>query len=271
MRGTLEERLKGENNLIVAKYYALFGENQHRKKAKITIVIGDESILSLRELRGELLKYMHSFNRRNKYGNHKIAYFANIELGRCNGELVSHSYVKLHTHLHIQFFFDFYEPIEKAINKINKEYGFDPNDNHIISVFPTHENRWYEYVIKDYKNFNMKLELNKKNLGGGKAYHTSSHKEIPEYITLYAYKKISKAMPEEWDNIRKRERYGFIKTNISKGNIILGVELDELPKGYDELNNGIGIYIDIEKCIKQCNTDNIIMGTVKNNEFSEAS
>ena len=244
-----------KNTTILATYYALYSENKHLNKVLLTFTIGTESITDIRNLRREFIKKLNSLLRKKAYTGQKLAYFSNIEFGEDKGNLLSGKLFKFNPHLHIQFFYEDIRPIEEAMQYIENMYKLSNSD----ITLPTEDNKniFYDYIVKDYKykNFSHTLELNKKKFSYKKALHTSSRKQVSNYIIKFLYKYLSKHISKIWNQLKSFERYEFILLHIGLSNILISTKKDRPNKKYILTKNS-AIFIDLQN-IKTVENDTI--------------
>lgn len=217
-----------KNRKTLAIYYALFYHNRNRKKAMTTITIGDESLQSLFSLRKEIFRVLNNVLKRVAYKKQKVAYFSNIELGGTKGELEK----GFNPHIHIQWFYDDFTPIQIVLDYIQEESVIKTILNNPLSNIKFYKNydlkfaddsrkEVFSYVAKDYykKNYDLTREINKKELGMKMAYYSSSRKLITNYIIQYIYSNLAKLIPSIWRPMDNDKRYVYILSLIKKGNI----------------------------------------------------
>jgi len=236
---------KRGNLRTAAIYNVLFAENRHRQKALVTITLEDQKLTSLFKLRKALTYKINKILERVRFKGQNIAYFTNIELGMDKGALTS----KFNPHIHIQYFFDDYEPIKLALTTIEAKFNF----KNIDVQQANEEDAYFGYVIKDYieANFDEEREINKVALGMKKPFYTNSRsrslerKNIPNYIIryIYSYYKIH-AYYQVWKPILSNERYQFILDNIRDSQIIIKPSTEQLPAKFKTVKN-YKIYIKI--------------------------
>ncbi|WP_457744528.1 hypothetical protein [Sulfurimonas sp.] len=229
---------KRKNLTTVAIYNSLFAENQDKQKALITITLEDEKLTSLFSLRQDLISEIRKILRRVKYLDTKFAYFTNIELGFDKGALTK----QFNPHIHFQFFYDNYEPIQLAVSSIEKKYHFKNFDTQQAN----NKNAYFGYVIKDYleNNFDEVLEANKMALGMKKPLYTSSRKNISNYVIKYIYNYCKMNDYQKWKELASSERYKFILDNIRDSKIIIKPSTEQLPVKFKTIKN-YKIYIKI--------------------------
>ena len=214
-----QDRLR-KNITTLAIYNALFYENRKRQKALVSITMGDERLNSLFEIRGKLLAEIRKLLKRVAFQGQKIAYFSNIELGMSKGSLTK----QFNPHLHFQFFYDDFTPINMALEYIEELYEFSNFDVDEAKEL----NAYFGYIVKDYymENYDEELEQNKITLGMKKPLYTSSRKAIANYVIKFIYSYLNKQMREKWKQLENKERYLYILDEIRQGRIII--------KGIDE-------------------------------------
>ena len=236
-----KEQVVKKNNTIVATYYALYAENKHLSKALYSITLGDERISTLKEYRSKLLKKIKSILRRKAYRGQPIAYFSNIELGKDEGNLTK----DFNPHLHIQFFFQSFKPIEEAINALEKE--FKPSNTHTATQ--TKPDADYDYVIKEYKadNYNEAYEINKRNLYYRQTLYSCSRKSVSNYVIKYLYRYLSRNLAKVWNKLETYERYDFILRNIKEGHISITTKKERPSTRYRIYKNS-ALLIDLRNC-----------------------
>lgn len=220
------EQIMRKNLTTVAIYNALFYENKHKKKSLITITLGDEKLTSLFKFRREFIAEIRKILKRVKYRGQRIAYFTNIELGASEGKLNK----QFNPHIHIQFYYEDFEPIQQALNVIEKSFSISNLNTQTANI----SNAYMGYIIKDYiaDNYNEAFETRKKKLGMKMPLYTSSRKSISNYVIKYIYNYYKKNAPRMWQALPTRKRYDLILQQIKKGKIRIEPLSDVLPTGY---------------------------------------
>ena len=114
-------------------------------------------------------------NKRNKNnGDLGIKYFSNIEFTKTS-----------QPHLHIQLFYSNLNPIKKAYEAVLcKNYKNDQSNSLCLAK---DNSKNFNYVIKDYINFDLQLEQFKHHFRNVN-FTTSSQKSISNSIVKYIYK-----------------------------------------------------------------------------------
>ena len=197
---------KRYNGRALATYNALFYENRYRNKALITITVGDERIKSLFELRRDFMRILNSLLRRQAFKDQQVAYFTNIELGKTEGALEKKDGYGFNPHLHIQFFYDDFTPIQLALDKLQKSKKWSDLKN-LSQDTANDKNAYMGYVVKDYvlRNYSQNYEENKKELAKGRTYHTHSRNWITNYAIRHIFGYLNKHMSAEWKALKKRQ------------------------------------------------------------------
>lgn len=132
-------------------------------------------------------------------------------------------------HLHFQFFYDDFTPIDIALEYLDELYNF-PN----LDVEEAKElNAYFGYIVKDYviDNYDEELEKNKIALAMKKPLYTSSRKAISNYVIKFIYSYLNKHMRDKWKQLENKKRYIFILDEIKKGNIVIkGINEEYKPE-----------------------------------------
>lgn len=221
-----ETRIR-KNVTTCAVYNALFHHNRNKKKALVTITMGDEKLTTLFEIRKILVKEIRKLLERVKYKNDTVRYFTNIELGASRGELNR----RFNPHLHVQFFYSNFKPINMALEKINEVFELSNCDIQIANK----KGAYLGYVIKEYNpdTYDEEFERNKYTLAMGKPLYTNSrNSKLPNYIIKHIYNYCKKHLYYEWKALSKNKRYIFILNNIRDGKIIIKRLEEELLPFY---------------------------------------
>jgi hypothetical protein len=203
LKETFEEKVKKKNKRVIAQYLSLYTENTHLKKAMITLTPPTGTLQELLDIRKKFFTKLGKTKLLKKDGDRSIKYFSVIE------------YTKTHQpHLHIQFFYTNFSPIKKAytyiINQNNNIYNKISHSNN--------KNTKFNYVIKDFMNFDLNLEEYKHNtVKYFKYYHnislkyiTSSRKQITNDIVKYLYRKLL---------FKTKNKYQEILNHLENGDI----------------------------------------------------
>jgi len=228
-----------KNTTILAIYNALFYENRNRKKALVTITIGDEKLNSLFKLRQELITKLKGIMKRKSFKGEKLAYFTNIEFGQDIGRLKQYN-----PHMHIQFFYDKFLPIDEALYFLKTKLNYDFKNVDIVKA--KKKKAYLGYVVKDYviANYNEEYEINKRILSRRKPLYTASRKLVSNYVIKYIYCYFKKHMTVKWKALENNQRYEFILEQIKEGNILIKDITDTLSDKYKIIKNK-AIYIKI--------------------------
>ena len=220
-----ETRLR-KNITACAVYNSLFYHNRNKKKALVTITVGDEKLTTLFEIRKILVKEIRKLLKRVKYKNDTVKYFSNIELGASRGELNR----RFNPHLHVQFYYSNLKPINMALEKLNEVFELSNCDIQIANK----KGAYLGYVIKEYNpdTYDEAFERNKYTLGMGRALYTCSRKTIPNYVIKFIYNYLKKTYYWMWKSLSKEKRYIFLLNGIKDGKILIEPLEEELLPSY---------------------------------------
>lgn len=220
------EEIKRKNKNIAAKFFALSVENVDNKKCMITFTANDETYTSTKVIRNAFIAKVVSIMKRKQYSQNAFNYFANIEFGK-------DPYGNFNPHLHIQCFYDEIAPLQEAFDHIIDKYQLDGSKCD-LSIADNNEIR-FNYVIKDYlsHNFNLELEEMKENIYKGKSMHSSSRKEIPNYMIRPLYSILS--MLPGWKTAK--DKYTFILGLLNQGILSVKKISNTFKKGYRRIKN----------------------------------
>jgi hypothetical protein len=232
------DRIK-KNVTTLAIYNALFYENRHRKKALVSITIGDRNLSSLFKLRKEFITKLKTIMKRKAFKGEKIAYFTNIEFNKDLEIIENHN-----PHLHIQFFYDKFLPIDEALYFLNTELNYCFKNFNVVKA--KKKKAYLGYIVKDYviANYNEEYEIYKKKESYNKPLYTASRKLVSNYVIKYIYGYFKKYMPVKWKALEYNKRYEFILEQIKEGNILIKDITDTLTDKYNIIKNK-AIYIKI--------------------------
>lgn len=168
------DKIKSNNKKVIAQYLALYTENSHLKKCLITLTPYDGKLSTVLKIRREFFKLLNRYKRNKNNGDLSIKYFSNIEFTKTS-----------QPHLHIQLFYSNLNPIKKAYEAVLcKNYKNDQSNSLCLAK---DNSKNFNYVIKDYINFDLQLEQFKHHFRNVN-FTTSSQKSISNSIVKYIYK-----------------------------------------------------------------------------------
>ena len=192
------DKIKSNNKKVIAQYLALYTENAHLKKCLITFTPFDGKLSTVLKIRREFFKLLNRYKRNKNNGDLGIKYFSNIEFTKTS-----------QPHLHIQLFYSNLNPIKKAYEAVLcKNYKNDQSNS--LSLAKDNSKN-FNYVIKDYINFDLQLEQFKHHFRNVN-FTTSSQKSISNSIVKYIYKNYK---------FKTRNRYKEILSAILNETIII--------------------------------------------------
>jgi len=193
------DKIKSNNKKVIAQYLALYTENSHLKKCLITFTPFDGKLSTVLKIRREFFKLLNRYKRNKKDGGDLgIKYFSNIEFTKTS-----------QPHLHIQLFYSNLNPIKKAYDAVLcKNYKNDQSNSLCLAK---DNSKNFNYVIKDYINFDLQLEQFKHHFRNVN-FTTSSQKSISNSIVKYIYKNYK---------FKTKNRYKEILSAINNETIII--------------------------------------------------
>lgn len=194
---------KSKNRRIVASCIGVIKECKGMRKCMITFTPRDGKFSTIKKLRTQFFEIL-SNKKSNKNGDKSIKYISNIEFSKKNNI----------PHIHIVIFFKNEQPIINAYNELLKKNNMNKKSNDI--KFEKDGHKVYPiYIIKDYRYFNLKLEVYKHSYFKNFRFFSSSRKSIPRNIILYLYKELK---------FKTKDKYGEILDLIDKKQIIISTD-----------------------------------------------
>jgi len=191
---------KSKNRRIVASCIGVIKECKGMRKCMITFTPRDGKSSTIKKLRTQFFEIL-SNKKSNKNGDKSIKYISNIEFSKKNNI----------PHIHIVIFFKNEQPIINAYNELLKKNNMNKKSNDIkfekdgLKIHPL-------YIIKDYRYFNLELEVYKHSYFKNFRFFSSSRKSIPRNIILYLYKELK---------FKTKDKYEEILELIDKKQIII--------------------------------------------------
>lgn len=226
------------------KYFALWSEFGHLNKFMVTLSPSVNTLDATIELRRNFFKQLNQLKYYHKY---KVAYFSAIEIKMNkdhpspNAQITEETRMRLmqkNFHIHVQLLTDMEKAdLNKVINKI------DPNlcDYSKISA-PTHQHKRYDYVIKDIKTIDWKLQYILKSQYKGKILYTSSRKSYADFIITKLWDYMKKRYKDKWSKGIKN-KYEFVLDLKQKGDLVLSKN----PNSVKSINMNLFDLIHIKK------------------------
>ncbi|EDZ61930.1 hypothetical protein CBGD1_2013 [Sulfurimonas gotlandica GD1] len=193
-----------------------------------------------------MMKKLKSYSRAKDKNKTSIAYFTQIEFGESDGEFKPSKGYSFNPHIHIQFFYDDFAPIEKTLLFLKENCIYKNSD---VTHPKCNKLTKYEYVIKEYyRPYDEEYEIRKKERLMGKPMYTASRKELPNYVIKYIYRYLNIHLKYIWKTFKNEENYLYILKQIDKKNIIIEEKDSTLSDDYIVVNNK-SIMIDIESML----------------------
>lgn len=192
------DKIKSNNKKVIAQYLALYTECISLKKCLVTLTPHDGKLSTTLEIRREFFKKLNTYKRTKTDGDLSIKYFSNIEFTKTS-----------QPHLHIQLFYTNKVPIEKAYKAMTCSNYQNTQANNIN--YANDNEKTFNYVIKDYMEFDLQREQFKHHFKGVN-FTTSSQKSISNSIVKYLFKALS---------FKTKNRYKEILEMIEKGLIVI--------------------------------------------------
>lgn len=207
----------------LGQYFALWAENNHLPKCMLTLSTKDNTMQSTLELRREIIRLLNSKKRNKANQGKSLAYFSAIEialnknpLSKVTSKLEKNRVKKLskNYHLHIQIWSDMnIKDIKSALENVSEDLCI-----HSKLSLPKVEDAKYDYVVKDIKNIDWKLQYILKTQHKGVQLHSSSRKKMANYMItrLWGYMKVK--YKDNWTSIK--DKYEFVIESKNNGDII---------------------------------------------------
>jgi hypothetical protein len=201
------DKIKSNNKKVIAQYLALYTECISLKKCLITLTPYDGKLSTTLEIRREFFKKLNTYKRTKTDGDLSIKYFSNIEFTKTS-----------QPHLHIQLFYTNKVPIEKAYKAMTCSNYQNTQANNIN--YANDNEKTFNYVIKDYMEFDLQREQFKHHFKGVN-FTTSSQKSISNSIVKYLFKTLT---------FKTKNRYKEILEMIDKGLIVISNKIVSIKK-----------------------------------------
>lgn len=238
----------------LGKYFAMWSESGHLNRFMITLSPSTNTLDTTMALRKE---FFLQLNRRKYYHKFKVAYFSAIEIGLNKNspspiaqitEEARMKYMQKNFHIHIQLLTD--------MKKSDLDIIISKMDKNLFTFYkitqPTKTNRRYDYVCKDIKVIEWKLQYILKTQYKGKVLYTSSRREYADYIItkLWDYMRIN--YKDKWKSIKNK--YAFVLNLKKNGDLILSKNPNSVKSinmsSYDLIHiQDKGVYMYIKKNI----------------------
>ena len=212
--------IKKNRKRQLGKYFAMWAENGHLKKYMVTLSPSTNTLDATIKLRQNFFKKLNDAKK-----GHKVAYFSVIEIGlnknppSNSAQLTQQTRMNLmqkNFHIHIQILTDMKKSdLETVINqKINTNLCTFKK----ISI-PKKQGRTYDYVVKDIKNTDWKLQYIIKTQHKNKILYTSSRKEFANYMITKLWDFMKKQYKHKWNQIG--DKYSYILNLKKNGDLHL--------------------------------------------------
>lgn len=206
----------------LGKYFALWSESGHLDKYMITL---SPTINTLDETIALRKDFFKKLNNKKLYIGKQVAYFSAIEIGLNKNspsscaQITEATRIKVEQknfHIHIQIFTDMSRlELREVLNKIDQRLCTYSN---ITS--PTKRNIKYDYVVKDIKRIDWKLQYIIKTQFKHTILYTSSRKQFANYVITKLWFYMKKTYKNKWSN-QIKDKYTFILNLKKKGDFIL--------------------------------------------------
>lgn len=205
----------------LGKYFALWSESGHLNKFMITLSPSTNTLKATIKLRKNFFDKLNNVKHYNKF---EIAYFSAVEIG-CNknppsksAQITEETRERLkqqNYHLHIQVLTNMKESdLKKVIHRINPKLCYF----HTITK-PKVKGAKYDYVVKDIKTIDWKLQYKLKTQHKSKILYTSSRKAFANYMITKLWAFMKTQYKDKWNNIR--DKYLFVLNLKKSGDLLL--------------------------------------------------
>lgn len=205
----------------LGKYFALWSESGHLYKYMVTLSPSTNTLNAAIALRKNFFDKLNNVKHYNKF---EIAYFSAVEIGRNKNtpskkaQLTEAAREKLkqqNYHLHIQILTDMKESdLKKVIHRI------DPNLCYFHTITtPKVKGARYDYVCKDIKTIDWKLQYKLKTQHKSKILYTSSRKEFANYMITKLWAFLKAQYKDKWKNLG--DKYSFVLNLKKNGDLLL--------------------------------------------------
>lgn len=205
----------------LGKYFALWSESGHLNKFMITLSPSMNTLDDTIKLRKN---FFDKLNNKKHYKKFEVAYFSAIEIKMNknppskNAQITEERRMKAmqkNYHLHIQILTNMKESdLKKVIHRV------DPNLCYFHKITkPKVKGAKYDYVVKDIKTIEWKLQYMIKTQHKSKILYTSSRKEFANYMITKLWCFMKTQYKDKWNYIG--DKYSFILDLKKKGDLLL--------------------------------------------------
>jgi len=206
----------------LGKYFALWSESGHLNKFMITLSPSTNTLDATIALRKN---FIGKLNNIKHYKQFEVAYFSAVEIGlnknppSKNAQITEETRERLkqqNYHLHIQILTNMkYSELQKATQRI------DPNLCYFNKITrPKIKGMKYDYVVKDIKTIDWKLQYILKTQYKSKILYTSSRKELSNYMITKLWNYMKKTYKDKWDSVA--DKYSYVLDLKKNGDLFLG-------------------------------------------------
>ena len=230
------QNITKQRKKYTAKYFAMYCDLGHLDRYMITLSPISNTIQDTINLRKHFFKKLS--NKKNylkkKNSNVKLGYFSAIEIGlnknvnllQDNKQLSNLIMFDTNYHIHIQLLTNMTEEeLESVLAKLDhQQHCFE---NELTPPRTIAENKKvYQYVIKDLKTTDWKLQYFNKTYFKNKTLYTSSRRDIPNFIITKLWYFMKMTFKADWNAIK--DKYEFVINAKLTNDIVFNV-IDKKP------------------------------------------
>ena len=206
----------------IGKYLAMWSESGHLNKYMITLSPNNNDIDSAIDLRKHFFKKLNTLVH---YKKHKLSYFSSIEIKINKNPLSDESEEYEESRLLLDNDFNFHLHIQilttmtkKELDSILKKMDIEKCTFYKLTTPNKKDIEYYDYVIKDIKTIDWKLQYFIKSNCKNKILHTTSRKEIANFLITKIWSYFKVKYKDNWNNIN--DKYSYIIDLKTKGDIV---------------------------------------------------
>lgn len=204
----------------LGKYFAMWAESGHLNKYMVTLSPSTNTLDATIKLRQNFFKKLNDAKK-----GHKVAYFSVIEIGlnknppSNSAQITQQARINLmqkNFHIHIQILTDMKKSDLETILK--QRLNSNLCTYYKLSI-PKKKGRKYDYVIKDIKKIDWKLQYILKTQYKDKILYTASRKSIADYMITKLWNFMKTQYGSKWNKIG--DRYSYILNLKKNGDLLL--------------------------------------------------
>jgi hypothetical protein len=208
----------------LGKYFALWAESGHLNTFMITLSPSRNTLDATIALRKN---FFDKLNNIKHYHNYEVAYYSAIEVGlnknppSKSAQMTEETRMKLmqkNFHLHIQLFTTMKKSdLQKVISRMDHNLFYFSK-----ITTPKVKGIKYDYVVKDLKSIDWKLQYILKTQYKSKTLYTSSRKEFANYMITKIWSFMRQTYGEKWE--KRADKYAYVLDLKKQGKLLLSTQ-----------------------------------------------